>query len=791
MAREYVVKIPRPHPQQQAFIDSMAKRQIVKAGRRGGKAQPLTAKIYTPTGPVLMGDIKIGDKVLTPFSGIAIVEDIFPQGVVDIYKVTFADKTIVECTLDHLWEIHEHNVERKWRDRQRVYPTSEILRLVLKADKYNCERPKIIPTEPVIFNEQEVPVDPYLLGLLIGDGSMSTESIGFTSIDEYLLDQVKKRLPAGMIIKKDRDTIDYVLRREKLIGVGRTNPLIQSLKKLGLFGSRSYEKFIPDIYKYNSINVRLEIIRGLLDTDGSVDDGGHARFEQTSERLANDFAEIIESLGGLVSTRVGIGGYKLPSGETKWTRNVYSQYLFYNNPIELFKLPRKRAKTSPRIKEIRKYIRKVEFSRKEEAQCIKISDPRGLYLTDHFTPTHNTVGNGIKAVDRFIDKFKRVLYAVPTSDQVARFWYTVTIALEDMINDGWLYKNETEHIIQLSDNAIKELISNPANSKDYINKIREARIRAKTAWNADTLRGDYADELILDEFQLMHEEAWTLVGSPMLLDNNGNVTFIYTPPSLEARTKSKAKDAQYAAKLFKRYSELQKIKPERYAAFHFTSMDNPYISKEALREISDDMTSVGYRMEILAEDVNEAPGALWTRDNIEKNRIFERPRDLDMVIVGVDPSASSTGDEAGIIVGAKVKTTGFILADDSIQGPPLVWAKAAVKAYHHWKANKIVAEANQGGEMVSTVIHQVDSNVPVELVHASRGKATRAEPVSVLYEKNSMHHVGYFPKLEDEMCLWVPGMESPNRMDAMVWCINGLKLVREGSIDWTKVVGGH
>ena len=287
----------------------------------------------------------------------------------------------------------------------------------------------------------------------------------------------------------------------------------------------------------------------------------------------------------------------------------------------------------------------------------------------------------------------------------------------------------------------------------------------------------------------MKEDAWTLVGSPMLLDNNGNVTFIYTPPALSSKQRSLAKDSQYAAKMFAKYKESMITNPARYAAFHFTSMDNPHISKEALAEIASDMTSVGYRMEILAEDVNEAPGALWTREIIERNRVHTLPRDLDLVVVGVDPSATSEGDECGIITGAKIGDHGYVIADNSIQGSPLVWATAAIKAYHDNHANRIVAESNQGGEMVSTVIHQIDSTVPVTMVHASRGKATRAEPVSAKYEKDMIHHYGHYSGLEDEMCLWVPGGNSPNRLDAAVWCMVGLGIVKNQTTDWTKVVG--
>jgi phage terminase large subunit-like protein len=140
-----------------------------------------------------------------------------------------------------------------------------------------------------------------------------------------------------------------------------------------------------------------------------------------------------------------------------------------------------------------------------------------------------------------------------------------------------------------------------------------------------------------------------------------------------------------------------------------------------------------------------------------------------MVIVGVDPSATSTGDEAGIVGAGRSGDDFYVLADASMQGSPLQWATAAVTLFHLLKANFIVAEGNNGGEMVAQVIKQVDPLVPVRMVHASRGKQTRAEPIAAFYEKGHGHHVGSFPALEDEMCLWVPGDESPNRCDALVW----------------------
>ena len=340
------------------------------------------------------------------------------------------------------------------------------------------------------------------------------------------------------------------------------------------------------------------------------------------------------------------------------------------------------------------------------------------------------------------------------------------MTIAEAVDKKALYQNKTEHIIERVGT--------------------EQRIRAKTAWNADSLRGDYADELLLDEWQLMNEDAWGVVGAPMLLDNNGNATFIYTPPSLRSRSTSKADDPQHAAKLFKKAQLLAKKDPLRWATFHFSSMDNPYISRAALDEITSDMTDLAYRMEILAEDIDQAPGALWTRDNIERNRVLSAP-EMAKVVVAVDPttSADGGGDAAGIIVAGSLGDEGYVLEDATLNGSPLQWAEMAIRQYYKHDANLIVAEKNQGGEMVGMTIHQASTtlpdgsvvsgkNIPVKLVHASRGKIVRAEPISAKYEKGKVHHVGAFPQLEDELCLWLPGDKSPNRLDALVWAMTDL-----------------
>lgn len=366
-----------------------------------------------------------------------------------------------------------------------------------------------------------------------------------------------------------------------------------------------------------------------------------------------------------------------------------------------------------------------------------------------------TVGISIEAVEKFLAG-RRVLYAAPTNDQVTTFWRHVVNALAQPIDAGVFYKNETEHVIEL--------------------RRTEQRIRAKTAWNADTLRGDYADLLILDEYQLMNEDAWGLVGAPMLADNNGDAVFIYTPPSLRTAGVSKARDKRHASKLFARAVA---DATGRWAAFHFTSRDNPYISQMAVDELAQDMTALAYRQEILAEDIDEIPGALWTRATLEASRVQHRPG-LYRVVVAIDPAvtANESSNETGIIVaGVDENEHGYVLEDVSQRASPDTWAKAAIEAYYRWQADRIVAESNQGGDMVENTLRTIDPNVPITLVRATRGKYTRAEPVSALYDQGRVHHVGLFDELEDQLCSWLPGDASPDRLDALVWALTALMVL--------------
>ena len=174
--------------------------------------------------------------------------------------------------------------------------------------------------------------------------------------------------------------------------------------------------------------------------------------------------------------------------------------------------------------------------------------------------------------------------------------------------------------------------------------------------------------------------------------------------------------------------------------------------------------------------LTDTPGALWTQQMLDDHRVAEAPTDLRRLIVGVDPSGGGSAETGIIVCGRGVNGHAYVLADRSVRGSPETWGKRAVAAYHEYRADKIVCEKNFGGDMITAVIRSIDANVPVKLVIASRGKAVRAEPVVSCYEQGKVPHVGMLPVLEDQQMSWDPDGNdpSPDRLDALVWCITEL-----------------
>jgi phage terminase large subunit-like protein len=192
------------------------------------------------------------------------------------------------------------------------------------------------------------------------------------------------------------------------------------------------------------------------------------------------------------------------------------------------------------------------------------------------------------------------------------------------------------------------------------------------------------------------------------------------------------------------------------------------------------------RQEILGEVLEDNPGALWNLTQIDNLRVAKAPQ-LARIVVAIDPAVTNNAesDETGIVVCGigKADKHGYVLDDLSRVASPDAWGRAAVGAYFDYEADRIVAEVNQGGDLVEVLIRTVDQNVAYRAVRASKGKQSRAEPVAALYEQGRVHHVGTHAGLEDQMVQWDPvyAKASPDRVDALVWGLTDLMLVGQSS----------
>lgn len=326
----------------------------------GDGPQPLTSKILTPDGFVFMGDIKVGDTINGTNRTLQKVVGVFPKGEKEVYEVTFSDGRVVECCEDHLWSVVTHNGMHKTMTVRDMISSQKIKKVSAKG---NVTYGFYVPKTCVDFNRSQVPIDPYILGLLLGDGSLSGTgsielSLGIKK--EYIIENIPKELIQSVSFDEDRNYF-----RVKL----KSSEIKEQLLELGLYGVNSFTKFIPKKYLYNSLDVREQLLQGLLDTDAHINKRGLFEFSTVSDTLANDFQELVRGLGKITFHYVR---------DRKDDLGSYS-----DTPIHRIS-ELKGYKHGIKIKSIKPTGRLVEM------QCIKVSNPDSLYITDNYIPTHNT-----------------------------------------------------------------------------------------------------------------------------------------------------------------------------------------------------------------------------------------------------------------------------------------------------------------------------------------------------------------------------------------------------------------
>lgn len=373
------------------------------------KAHPYSTNIFTPDGYRKWADVQTGEMVFGSNGKPIKVLGTYEQGEQDIYTVTFDDGRQVQCTKDHLWTVsHWSNKQRKGIiTRELITRTLPLYTIAQHIDNKSSDtnRIKVQLNGPIEYKPSPVPIEAYTMGLMLGDGAIgnSTKNISYLTMLYDDVEAIKPYIPYE-VVKENWGT---GIRNKIMIPNGR-----QIFENLDLFDKRSGTKFIPDIYKYNSIAVRKAVLNGLLDTDGSITrDFGVIEFCSKSCQLADDTLWIARSLG-----YGGTKKFKVING-TKY----YRVYIYCNSSeLTLFNLPRKRErvcikKTNKKALHISQYvnIKSVEFSHRELAKCIRVDAEDSLYLVEDHIVTHNTRGKrGRKIVFEEAGSFKNLKQAL-------------------------------------------------------------------------------------------------------------------------------------------------------------------------------------------------------------------------------------------------------------------------------------------------------------------------------------------------------------------------------------------
>jgi len=356
-----------------------------------GKEMPLDTPIPTPEGWKTMGDMTVGQKVFSRDGEVYKVRGVYPQGSKDVYKITFNDGSSTKCGLDHIWTVRDKNRKR----RNKGWTTKTIGDLLDSGLKYNLDASRklsgrkaalkweIPTTKPVNYNKKNLSIDPYILGALIGDGSLtgSCPAVSIPNFQKEIKEEMVSRLDEGYHMRKNDypNCPQYYISQKGWGGQSKKNKYQQEVLSLKL-NVKSRDKFIPKTYLLGSIDQRIDLLKGLMDSDGSCDKN-RSNYHTTSKRLSMDVVELVQSLGGVA--KVNIYDRSAEGKPTEYRVRVNVNFCPFN-------LSEKSKQWNP-IKTVEsKLIESIEKEASEQQQCISVDSPDNTYLTESYIVTHNT-----------------------------------------------------------------------------------------------------------------------------------------------------------------------------------------------------------------------------------------------------------------------------------------------------------------------------------------------------------------------------------------------------------------
>ena len=522
---KYDHRPPLSH-QKEAIEKLVASRRFILADDMGlGKFLPVKTPVYTPTGTKKIGDIKIGDKVIGSDGKAHNVIGVFPQGVKETYKITFNDGFSILAGDEHLWSVSSPNYgKNRKNERQKkslVLSTKQMYdggKIKVNGIDYNKDREYEIETyykspngnnkwqipivEPIQFERNDIlPIDPYLLGLGLGDGSFNKKNIRFSvHKDDY--DDLFVLF--GLNENKQQDN-----KRNGYINVGT------SLYDLGIEHTRSQTKFIPEIYKYSSIENRLSILQGLMDTDGHCMFNNSGKFLGTefctvSKQLCDDVVEIVQTLGGIARVKTRIPTYTY-NGEKKKGKLAYRVNIKLPKGMNPFRLKRKAERyVVPTKYPTGRYIKNIEKVGFEDSVCISVDSPDKLYVTEHCIVTHNTTSTIIAALETGV---KKILIICPASLKIN--WEREIANYSDRscyIAEGKKFSVESDFVIVNYD-----ILKNFHDPKDKDNSLLiQSNFELVILDEAHMVSNAQAQRTkIINDFAKNIKRVWLLTGTPM------------------------------------------------------------------------------------------------------------------------------------------------------------------------------------------------------------------------------------------------------------------------------------
>lgn len=396
----------RPLPTAELFHASLAHQRLLVGSNQSGKAQPIDELVLTPDGWRCIGDLAVGDLVIGGDGQPTCVIGVFPQGEKEVFRVVFDDGAEARCCGEHLWRVvdpnHRFGANRR-NERFSVMSLNEIVRRW--GEEPDPGNRVGIQTCVAEMAYRDVPLDPYVLGVLLGDGCTRHQQVSFSTADAGILESIAAGIPKSCRLHHKGDSYDYQVYGNE----HGKNELLNISRELGLQGKLAHEKFIPDLYLHNSVEVRLAVLQGLMDTDGSISKTGTVEFCTTSPRLAADVTHLVRSLGGKCKAKWRITSYTY--GGKKKNGRPSARVRVRMKDFNPFRLERKAERFKPAVStsDLRLLYR-VEPAGKAECVCIAVDNTERTYVTRDCVVTHNTLTAMAEfaRIIRGLDPFKKL-----------------------------------------------------------------------------------------------------------------------------------------------------------------------------------------------------------------------------------------------------------------------------------------------------------------------------------------------------------------------------------------------